>query len=65
MEKLKDKVLACLTLRNCENPYSNLLQIACCGINEASCDSINFNKPEMILKSITVLLFNNRRIIDC
>jgi hypothetical protein len=38
------------TLTNCENPSSNCLQIACCGIQEAACDSVNcFFKPEMIL----------------
>jgi len=43
MEKIKDKVwLASMkTLSNCENPFSNPLQIACCGIQEATCDSVN------------------------
>jgi hypothetical protein len=37
-EKLKDKELATSmkTLINCENPSSNPLQIACCGIQEAA-----------------------------
>jgi hypothetical protein len=26
---------------NCENPSSNPLQIACCGIQEAACDFVN------------------------
>ena len=40
MEKIKDKVLAMKTLTNCENPSSNPLQIACCGIQEATCDPV-------------------------
>jgi hypothetical protein len=42
-EKLKDKELATSmqTLTNCENTSNNPLQIACCGIQEAACDSIN------------------------
>jgi hypothetical protein len=42
-EKLKDKELATSmkTLTNCENTSSNPLQIACCGIQEAACDSVN------------------------
>ncbi len=44
MEKIEDKVLSCLyekTLTYCENPFINHLQNACCGIQEAACDSVN------------------------
>jgi len=42
-EKIKDTVwLASMkTLTYCENPSSNPLQIACCGIQEAACDPVN------------------------
>jgi hypothetical protein len=29
------------TLTNCENPSGNPLQIACCSIQEAACDSVD------------------------
>jgi hypothetical protein len=44
MEKLEDKVLAysMKKLSHCENPSSNPLQNAFCGIQEAACDSVNY-----------------------
>jgi hypothetical protein len=43
MEKIKDKffLASMKTLTNIEIPSSNLLQIACCSIQEAACDSVN------------------------
>ncbi len=42
----------------CENPSSNPLQTACCGIQEAARDSVNCSgSQEMILNHVTVLLF--------
>jgi hypothetical protein len=40
-KKIKFWLASMKTLTNCENPSSNPLQIACCGIPEADCDSVN------------------------
>jgi hypothetical protein len=40
------------TLVNCENPYSNPLPIACCGIQEAACDSVNCSVCRRLFFSI-------------
>jgi hypothetical protein len=48
--KWKFKVL----LAKFEDPYRNHLQNACCGIQEAACDSVNCSvKLEMMLKNST------------
>ncbi len=43
MEKIKDKILACFyeNTNLLWNPSSYPLQIGCCGIQEAACDSVN------------------------
>ncbi len=43
------------TLANYENPSSNPLQTACCGLQEPVYKL--FRKPEMTLSRVTVLLF--------
>jgi hypothetical protein len=52
MEKINFKVLAWFheTLINCENPSSNPLEIASCGIQEATCDTVYCSV--MILKKL-------------
>ncbi len=59
MEKTKDKfwLASMKTLTNSENPSSTPLQIACCGIQIAACDSVNCSVSQMILWRVTVLLF--------
>ncbi len=46
------------TLSNCENPSSNPLQTACCGIQEPAYDSENCSVSQRwFWKLVTVLLF--------
>ncbi len=75
MENIKDQfkfwLASMKTLTNCENRSINPLQIACCGIQEAACDSVNCSVSLRWFWSVLLYFFSKYQAdywlqtIDC
>jgi hypothetical protein len=57
-EKIKFWHASMKTLTNCENLSSNPLQTACCGIQEAACDSVNCSVSRRLFWSVLLYYFS-------